>query len=187
MIDTIIFDVGRVLVNWDYESYLKRFAFGPEKTKAIAARNLRRPLLAPVRPRNSHTGGDCKRILLPRPGIHRRNQRGFRPLRGNHHPAAVCRKLGTLLKRKRLPPLHPLQLLRRPLRAHQRENALPPLHGRNPLLLHLPFNKTGTGDLPAPDPEILPHPGPLRIPRRHQSKRRGRRAGRDSWNSFYGI
>ena len=34
MIDTIIFDVGRVLVNWDYESYLKRFAFGPEKTKA---------------------------------------------------------------------------------------------------------------------------------------------------------
>ena len=37
MIDTIIFDVGRVLVNWDYESYLKRFAFGPEKTKAIAA------------------------------------------------------------------------------------------------------------------------------------------------------
>ena len=35
MIDTIIFDVGRVLVNWDYESYLKRFAFGPEKTKAI--------------------------------------------------------------------------------------------------------------------------------------------------------
>ena len=35
---------------------------------------------------------------------------------------------------------------------------LPPLHGRNPLLLHLPFNKTGTGDLPAPDPEILPHP-----------------------------
>ena len=30
MIDTIIFDVGRVLVNWDYESYLKRFAFGPE-------------------------------------------------------------------------------------------------------------------------------------------------------------
>ena len=186
MIDTIIFDVGRVLVNWDYESYLKRFAFGPEKTKAIPGnlsnrrRNLRRPLLAPVRPRNSRTRGDCKRILLPRPGIHRRNQRGFRPLRGNHHPAAVCRKLGTLLKRKRLPPLHPLQLLRRPLRAHQRENALPPLHGRNPLLLHLPFNKTGTGDLPAPDPEILPHPGPLRIPRRHQSKRRGRRAGRDS-------
>ena len=37
MIDTIIFDVGRVLVNWDYESYLKRFAFGPEKTKAITA------------------------------------------------------------------------------------------------------------------------------------------------------
>ena len=37
MIDTIIFDVGRVLVNWDYESYLKRFAFGPEKTKAIAS------------------------------------------------------------------------------------------------------------------------------------------------------
>lgn len=33
MIDTIIFDVGRVLVNWDYESYLKRFAFGPEKRK----------------------------------------------------------------------------------------------------------------------------------------------------------
>ena len=30
MIDTIIFDVGRVLVNWDYESYLKRFAFGPK-------------------------------------------------------------------------------------------------------------------------------------------------------------
>lgn len=33
MIDTIIFDVGRVLVNWDYESYLKRFAFGPEKNR----------------------------------------------------------------------------------------------------------------------------------------------------------
>ena len=184
MIDTIIFDVGRVLVNWDYESYLKRFAFGPEKTKAIAAatfegpywRQFDRGILTP----EEIVKGFCS-------GIHRRNQRGFRPLRGNHHPAAVCRKLGTLLKRKRLPPLHPLQLLRRPLRAHQRENALPPLHGRNPLLLHLPFNKTGTGDLPAPDPEILPHPGPLRIPRRHQSKRRGRRAGRDSWNSFYGI
>ena len=147
MIDTIIFDVGRVLVNWDYESYLKRFAFGPEKTKAIAAATFESPYWRQFDP-----------------GIHRRNQRGFRPLRGNHHPAAVCRKLGTLLKRKRLPPLHPLQLLRRPLRAHQRENALPPLHGRNPLLLHLPFNKTGTGDLPAPDPEILPHPGPLRIP-----------------------
>ena len=178
MIDTIIFDVGRVLVNWDYESYLKRFAFGPEKTKAIAAATFEGPYWRQF---------DRGILALPRPGIHRRNQRGFRPLRGNHHPAAVCRKLGTLLKRKRLPPLHPLQLLRRPLRAHQRENALPPLHGRNPLLLHLPFNKTGTGDLPAPDPEILPHPGPLRIPRRHQSKRRGRRAGRDSWNSFYGI
>ena len=79
MIDTIIFDVGRVLVNWDYESYLKRFAFGPEKTKAIAAATSK-ALTAPVRPRNSRTGGDCKRILLPRPGIHRRNQRGFRPL-----------------------------------------------------------------------------------------------------------
>ena len=187
MIDTIIFDVGRVLVNWDYESYLKRFAFGPEKTKAITAATFESPYWRQF-DRGILTPEEIvKRILLPRPGIHRRNQRGFRPLRGNHHPAAVCRKLGTLLKRKRLPPLHPLQLLWRPLRAHQRENALPPLHGRNPLLLHLPFNKTGTGDLPAPDPEILPHPGPLRIPRRHQSKRRGRRAGRDSWNSFYGI
>ena len=37
MIDTIIFDVGRVLVNWDYESYLKRFAFGPEKTQPSKA------------------------------------------------------------------------------------------------------------------------------------------------------
>ena len=43
MIDTIIFDVGRVLVNWDYESYLKRFAFGPEKTKAIAAATFESP------------------------------------------------------------------------------------------------------------------------------------------------
>lgn len=43
MIDTIIFDVGRVLVNWDYESYLKRFAFGPEKTKAIAAATFEGP------------------------------------------------------------------------------------------------------------------------------------------------
>ena len=42
MIDTII-DVGRVLVNWDYESYLKRFAFGPEKTKAIAAATFESP------------------------------------------------------------------------------------------------------------------------------------------------
>lgn len=100
MIDTIIFDVGRVLVNWDYESYLKRFAFGPEKTKSNHRRNLRKPLLAPVRPRNSHTEENCKRILLPRPGIHRRNQRVFAHCRGNHHPAAVCRKLGTLLKRK---------------------------------------------------------------------------------------
>ena len=41
MIDTIIFDVGRVLVNWDYESYLKRFAFGPEKTKAITAAEIK--------------------------------------------------------------------------------------------------------------------------------------------------
>lgn len=165
MIDTIIFDVGRVLVNWELRVLSETLCFRSGKDESNRRRNLRKPLLAPVRPRNSHTGGDCKRILLPRPGIHRRNQRGFRPLRGNHHPAAVCRKLGTLLKRKRLPPLHPLQLLRRPLRAHQRENALSPLHGRNPLLLHLPFNKTGTGDLPVPDPEILPHPGPLRIPR----------------------
>ena len=43
MIDTIIFDVGRVLVNWDYESYLKRFAFGPEKTKAITAATFESP------------------------------------------------------------------------------------------------------------------------------------------------
>lgn len=43
MIDTIIFDVGRVLVNWDYESYLKRFAFGSEKTKAIAAATFESP------------------------------------------------------------------------------------------------------------------------------------------------
>ena len=42
MIDTIIFDVGRVLVNWDYESYLKRFAFRkrrkqspPQPSKAL--------------------------------------------------------------------------------------------------------------------------------------------------------
>jgi len=74
MIDTIIFDVGRVLVNWDYESYLKRFAFGPEKTKAIAAATFEGPYW------RQFDGGDCKRILLPRPGIHRRNQRGFRPL-----------------------------------------------------------------------------------------------------------
>ena len=46
MIDTIIFDVGRVLVNWDYESYLKRFAFGPEKTKAIAAATFEGPYLS---------------------------------------------------------------------------------------------------------------------------------------------
>lgn len=148
MIDTIIFDVGRVLVNWDYESYLKRFAFGPEKTKAIAAatfegpywRQFDRGILAP----EEIVKGFCSS-----PRIHRRNQRGFRPLRGNHHPAAVCRKLGTLLKRKRLPPLHPLQLLRRPLRAHQRENALPP-YMDGTLFSY-------TCHLTKPEPEIYQH------------------------------
>lgn len=43
MIDTIIFDVGRVLVNWDYLSYLERFSFGPEKTKKIAAATFESP------------------------------------------------------------------------------------------------------------------------------------------------
>ena len=118
MIDTIIFDVGRVLVNWDYESYLKRFAFGPEKTKAITAATFESPYW-----RQFDRG-----ILTPEEIV-----KGFCSLAPEY------------------------------------------------------TEEIGTGDLPAPDPEILPHPGPLRIPRRHQSKRRGRRAGRDSWNSFYGI
>lgn len=54
MIDTIIFDVGRVLVNWDYESYLKRFAFGPEKTKAIAAATFESPYCASSTAEFSH-------------------------------------------------------------------------------------------------------------------------------------
>ena len=162
MIDTIIFDVGRVLVNWDYESYLKRFAFGPEKTKAIAAATFEGPYW-----RQFDRG-----ILTPEEIV-----KGFCSLAPEYTEEikevfAHCEETIT-----------PLPYAE----SRVRENALPPLHGRNPLLLHLPFNKTGTGDLPAPDPEILPHPGPLRIPRRHQSKRRGRRAGRDSWNSFYGI
>lgn len=187
MIDTIIFDVGRVLVNWDYESYLKRFAFGPEKTKAITAatfespywRQFDRGILTP----EEIVKGFCSLA----PEYTEEIKEVFAHCEETITPLPYAESWVRSLKEKGYPPLHPLQLLRRPLRAHQRENALPPLHGRNPLLLHLPFNKTGTGDLPAPDPEILPHPGPLRIPRRHQSKRRGRRAGRDSWNSFYGI
>ena len=69
MIDTIIFDVGRVLVNWDYESYLKRFAFGPEKTKAIAAatfegpywRQFDRGILAP------EVFAHCEETITPLP------------------------------------------------------------------------------------------------------------------------
>lgn len=43
MIDTIIFDVGRVLVDWDYLSYLDRFSFGPKKTAKIAAATFESP------------------------------------------------------------------------------------------------------------------------------------------------
>ena len=70
MIDTIIFDVGRVLVNWDYESYLKRFAFGPEKTKAITAatfespywRQFDRGILTPEAPSPRNTPKKSKRF-----------------------------------------------------------------------------------------------------------------------------
>ena len=184
MIDTIIFDVGRVLVNWDYESYLKRFAFGPEKTKAITAatfespywRQFDRGILTPeeivkgfcsLAPEYTEeikeVFAHCEETITPLPyaesWVRSLKEKGYRLY-------ILSNSSGDLFERTK-----------------EKMPFLPYMDGT----LFLPFNKTGTGDLPAPDPEILPHPGPLRIPRRHQSKRRDRRAGRDSWNSFYGI
>lgn len=141
MIDTIIFDVGRVLVNWDYESYLKRFAFGPEKTKAIAAATFESPYW-----RQFDRG-----ILAPEEIV-----KGFCSLAPEYTEEikevfAHCEETIT--------PLPYAESWVRSLK----ENALPPLHGRNPLLLHLPPGQTGTRDLSVPDPKILPHTGSLRI------------------------
>lgn len=36
MINTIIFDIGRVLVEWDWQGYLQQFGFSQEKTKQLA-------------------------------------------------------------------------------------------------------------------------------------------------------
>ncbi len=36
MINTIIFDIGRVLVEWDWQGYLQSFGFSEEKTKQLA-------------------------------------------------------------------------------------------------------------------------------------------------------
>ena len=171
MIDTIIFDVGRVLVNWDYESYLKRFAFGPEKTKAIAAATFEGPYW-----RQFDRG-----ILTPEEIV-----KGFCSLAPEYTEEikevfAHCEETITPLPYAES---WVRSLKEKGYRLYILSNYSGDLFERTKE--KMPF-LPGTGDLPAPDPEILPHPGPLRIPRRHQSKRRGRRAGRDSWNSFYGI
>lgn len=36
MIDTIIFDIGKVLVEWNWQDYLKSFGYEEEKTKKLA-------------------------------------------------------------------------------------------------------------------------------------------------------
>ena len=36
MINTVIFDIGRVLVEWDWYGYLRQFGFSEEKTKQLA-------------------------------------------------------------------------------------------------------------------------------------------------------
>ena len=185
MIDTIIFDVGRVLVNWDYESYLKRFAFGPEKTKAITAatfespywRQFDRGILTP----EEIVKGFCSLA----PEYTEEIKEVFAHCEETITPLPYAESWVRSLKEKATASTSS-PTTRRPLRAHQRENALPPLHGRNPLLLHLPFNKTGTGDLPAPDPEIL-LTRTAAYSSTTPSKRRGRQSSRDSWNSFYGI
>lgn len=43
MIDTVIFDVGNVLVTFDWESYLASYGFPPEKYEAIADVTYRNP------------------------------------------------------------------------------------------------------------------------------------------------
>lgn len=163
MIDTIIFDVGRVLVNWDYESYLKRFAFGPEKTKAIAAatfespywRQFDRGILAPeeivkgfcsLAPEYTEeikeVFAHCEETITPLPyaesWVRSLKEKGYRLY-------ILSNYSGDLFERtkEKMPFL--------------------PLHGRNPLLLHLPPGQTGTRDLSVPDPKILPHTGSLRI------------------------
>ena len=35
MIDTVIFDLGKVLVEYDWESYLKQFCFGREDFSSV--------------------------------------------------------------------------------------------------------------------------------------------------------
>ena len=94
MIDTIIFDVGRVLVNWDYESYLKRFAFGPEKTKAIAAATFESPYWRQF-DRGILTPAEIvKRILLPRPRNTPKKSKRFSPTARKPSPRCRMQKAG---------------------------------------------------------------------------------------------
>ena len=71
MIDTIIFDVGRVLVNWDYVVLSETLCFRSGKDESKSPPQPSKALTgASSTAEFDHTGGDCKRILLPRPGIH---------------------------------------------------------------------------------------------------------------------
>ncbi len=157
MIDTIIFDVGRVIVNWSYEVLSETLCFRfQEKTKAIAAATFESPYW-----RQFDRG-----ILTPEEIV-----KGFCSLAPEYTeeikevfahcegplPRCCMQKAGYVLKEKGYR-LYILSNYSGDLfeRTKEKMPFLPYMDGTPSL--HLPFNKTGTGDLPEPDPEILPHP-----------------------------
>lgn len=77
MIDTIVFDVGKVLVDWNYSDYLDRLGFTPREKEAVTAAVFENPLWAALDGGNVTPDDALNGFFRSAPGFRPQIRRAF--------------------------------------------------------------------------------------------------------------